>query len=268
MIKFDLESKICYTICMKNYMIDVHAHLTDLDEVEKVILNSNQNGVKKIITAGYDLSSSRKCVEIASQYENVFAVVGVHPENVDALEGDYLSALQDLAKNDKVVGIGEIGLDYHYTKENKDKQAQVLIAQIELANKLNLPIVVHSRDAMSDTLEILKSHMPSAGGLMHCYSGSVESAKELLKLNFSFSFGGVCTFKNAKNVCEVIASLPCERIMLETDCPYMAPVPHRGERNEPKFLPHILEKIAEIKGVSFEDMATKTTQNAERLFKI
>lgn len=252
---------------MKNNFIDVHAHLDAFEDVEKVIDDAKINGVEKIITAGYNLASSKICVELAKKYPGVYAVIGLHPENIEDENADYLSELKVLAKNEKVVGIGEIGLDYHYGKD-KERQKKIFVEQIELANLLNLPIVIHSRDAMGDTMEILKKHKVKNGGLMHCYSGSVESARELKKLGFSFSFGGVCTFKNAKNVCAVIEDLSMDSIMLETDCPYLAPVPHRGERNEPKYIPLIAEKIAELKNMQIEEVARITTNNAKNIFKL
>ena len=252
---------------MKNNFIDIHAHLDAFEDVEKVINDAKINGVKKIVTAGYNLASSKKCVELAKKYPGVYAVIGLHPENIEDENADYLSELKVLAKNEKVVGIGEIGLDYHYGKD-KERQKKIFVEQIELANLLNLPIVIHSRDAMGDTMEILKSHKVKNGGLMHCYSGSIESARELKKLGFSFSFGGVCTFKNAKNVCAVIEDLSMDSIMLETDCPYLAPVPHRGERNEPKYIPLIAEKIAELKNIELNEVAKITTNNAKNIFKL
>lgn len=252
---------------MKNNFIDVHAHLDAFEDVEKVINDAKINGVEKIVTAGYNLASSKKCVELAKKYPGVYAVIGLHPENIEDENADYLSELKVLAKNEKVVGIGEIGLDYHYGKD-KERQKKIFVEQIELANLLNLPIVIHSRDAMGDTMEILKKHKVKNGGLMHCYSGSIESARELKKLGFSFSFGGVCTFKNAKNVCAVIEDLSMDSIMLETDCPYLAPVPHRGERNEPKYIPLIAERITELKNMQIEEVTRITTNNAKNIFKL
>lgn len=252
---------------MENKFIDVHAHLDGFNDVENVINDAKISGVERIITAGYNLVSSKRCVELANNYSEIYAVIGVHPENIGEANEDYLEELKALASSDKVVGIGEIGLDYHYAGD-KEKQKKFFVEQIELANYLNLPIVVHSRDAMGDTIEILKEHRVKRGGLMHCYSGSVESAKELQKLNFSFSFGGVCTFKNAKNVCSVIESLPLKLMMLETDCPYLCPVPYRGERNEPKYIPLIAEKIAELKELELSEVAKVTTSNAEIFFKM
>lgn len=250
--------------------IDVHAHLNDekFENVESIVENALSEKVNKIITAGFDISSSRKNLEIASRFPNVFATIGIHPEMVDELEKDYLEVLKDMSKNKKVVAIGEIGLDYHFKDDNKELQKEIFVKQIELANFLDLPVVVHSRDAMGDTLELLKKHPPKKESLLHCYSGSIESAKEFIKLGFSFSFGGVVTFNNAKNVVKVVEELPIEKIMLETDCPYMAPVPFRGKRNEPMYIPYIARKITEIKNIEVEKIAETTTKNAEKMFKI
>ena len=250
--------------------IDVHAHLNDekFENVESIVENALSEKVNKIITAGFDISSSRKNLEIASRFPNVFATIGIHPEMVDELEKDYLEVLKDMSKNKKVVAIGEIGLDYHFKDDNKELQKEIFVKQIELANFLDLPVVVHSRDAMGDTLELLKKHPPQKESLLHCYSGSIESAKEFIKLGFSFSFGGVVTFNNAKNVVKVVEELPIEKIMLETDCPYMAPVPFRGKRNEPMYIPYIARKITEIKNIEVEKIAETTTKNAEKMFKI
>lgn len=250
--------------------IDVHAHLNDekFENVESIVENALSEKVDKIITAGFDISSSRKNLEIASRFPNVFATIGIHPEMVDELEKDYLEVLKEMSKNKKVVAIGEIGLDYHFKDDNKELQKEIFVKQIELANFLDLPVVVHSRDAMGDTLELLKKHPPQKESLLHCYSGSIESAKEFIKLGFSFSFGGVVTFNNAKNVVKVVEELPIEKIMLETDCPYMAPVPFRGKRNEPMYIPYIARKIAEIKNIEVEKIAEITTKNAEKMFKI
>lgn len=246
--------------------IDVHAHLNDekFENVESIVENALSEKVNKIITAGFDISSSRKNLEIASRFPNVFATIGIHPEMVDELEKDYLEVLKEMSKNKKVVAIGEIGLDYHFKYDNKELQKEIFVKQIELANFLDLPVVVHSRDAMGDTLELLKKHPPKKESLLHCYSGSIESAKEFIKLGFSFSFGGVVTFNNAKNVVKVVEELPIEKIMLETDCPYMAPVPFRGKRNEPMYIPYIARKIAEIKNIEVEKIAEITTKNAEK----
>lgn len=251
--------------------IDVHAHLDNVryeEDLDAIVKNAKENSVEKIITAGYDLNSSYVDVKIANRFKNVFACVGVHPENVEGLEKNYLEKLETLLKNKKVVAVGEIGLDYHFRCDNKELQKKVFVEQIDLANHFKLPIVVHSRDAMGDTLEILKKHRAEFGGLMHCFSGSVEMAREFMKLSFSFSFGGVVTFKNAKNVQEVVKNIPLEKIMLETDCPYMSPEPYRGKVNESKNIPIIAEKIADIKNIKIDEVEKNTTKNAEKMFKI
>lgn len=251
--------------------IDVHAHLVDerYEDSNLIVENAKFFGVNKIICASADYETSKKAVEFVQDKEGIFCTVGVHPE--DCEEYDQVeSKLVELFKNEKVVAVGEIGLDYHYENYNKEKQMEVFEKQIILADKLDLPVVIHSRDAMADTMEILKRNKDKLnhGGIFHCYSGSIEEAKEILKLGFSFSFGGVCTFKNARRAVEVIEYIPLEKIMLETDCPYLAPEPHRGETNEPKYIPIIAEKIAQIKNISLEEVARVTTENAERLFKI
>ncbi len=251
-------------------LIDAHAHLTDekFDDLQAVLTRAKEHYVEKIICSAFNLPSSQSALELAKTHSNIFANVGLHPENVDELDEKTLKNLEKLAKNEKVVAIGEIGLDYHFREDNKSLQKQVFVEQIKLAKNLQKPIVVHSRDAMGDTIDILKSNRHTQESLMHCYAGSFESAKILMDLGFSFSFGGVATFKNAKNVVEVIKNLPLERILLETDCPYMSPEPFRGKRNEPKNIIYVADKIASIKGLSLEEVAFQTTENAKRIFKI
>lgn len=251
--------------------VDVHAHIIDekFENPKEVVERANFFGVEKIICASSSYETSKKSFDFVQNIEGLYCTVGVHPEDCETFD-EIESSLEELAKGKKVVAIGEIGLDYHYENFNKEKQKQVFEKQILIADRLSLPIVIHSRDAMADTMEILKRNKDKLknGGIFHCYSGSVEEAKEILKLGFSFSFGGVCTFKNARKAVEVISYLPIENIMLETDCPYLAPVPHRGEINEPKYIPIIAEKIAEIKGLGVEEVGKITTKNAERVFKI
>ena len=251
-------------------MVDVHAHLTDqkFDDVEQVVSRAEECGVDKIICSAYSFLSSQQAIDLSKQFKQVYANVGVHPENVEEWDEKVLKNLEILSKNNKVVAIGEIGLDYYWRQDTKEKQKQIFVEQINLANKLNLPIVVHSRDAMGDTIEILKNNRPNKESLLHCYSGSVESAKILMDLGFSFSFGGVVTFANAKTAVEVVKSLPMDKILLETDCPYLTPVPFRGKRNEPKNVVYVADMIARIKNVTIEEVAEKTTENAKRLFGI
>lgn len=252
--------------------IDVHAHIYDeyYDNIEEIVQNAKDYTVEKILNNAVDIKTSKEVIELSKKFPNVYACIGIHPENIDDLQEDYLEVLEKLVNENNVVAIGEIGLDYHYTKENKDKQKQVFVEQLKLADKLNLPVIIHSRDAVGDVIEILtdNKNLIRNGGVIHCFGGSVESAKILHNLGFSFSFGGVCTFNNAQKVIMVIESLPLDSLMFETDCPYMTPVPHRGERNEPKYVVNIAEKVALIKGVDIQEIGKITTLNAERIFKI
>lgn len=257
-------------------LIDSHAHLTDecfKSDFNEFIERCSQ--LSAVISAGYDFLSSKEAVELAKKFDFVHAAVGIHPENLDDFSENF-EKIKLLAADKNVVAIGEVGLDYHFLQDLPDEektsqkilQKEVFIKQIELANSLNLPIVVHSRDAMAETLEILQKHPPIRPSLLHCYSGSLESAKILMKMGFSFSFGGVVTFKNAKNVVEVVKNLPIEKILLETDCPYMSPEPFRGTRNEPKNVVYVADKISKIKEIPIEEIAKITTENAKKLFKI
>ncbi len=272
-------NKTTATNSMSMELVDVHAHLTDsvFSDLEGVLSRAKEHNVNKVITAGYDFLSSQNSVELSKKNSQVYATVGIHPENIEDFDENSIKNLEKLAKTSKkVVAIGEIGLDYHFfdglTKEEiqakKDIQKEVFIKQIDLANKLELPIVVHCRDAMGDVLEILKNHPLKKESLMHCFSGSYESAEILIKLNFSFSFGGVTTFKNAKNLQTLIPKLSLSKILLETDCPYLTPEPFRGKRNEPKNVIYVADKIANLKGTTLEDVAFITTQNAERIFSM
>lgn len=255
---------------MSMEMIDAHAHITKnhFEDVEEVLLRASETGVSNIVCSAFNMPSSEEAVSLSERFENVYANVGFHPENTNEIEKDSLEKLEELARNDKVVAIGEIGLDYHSEGFDKNKQREYFIKQIELANKLGKPIVVHSREAMGETIEILKAHPPVCPSLMHCFSGSIESAKVLMGLGFSFSVGGVVTFINARNLPEVVKEIPLERLLLETDCPFMTPVPYRGQRNEPKNVVYVADEIARLKGVTIEEVAKVTTQNAKRLFKI
>lgn len=263
-------------------LIDSHGHLTDekyKDDLEEVLTRAGSVGVLSVVSAGYDFLSSKQSLELAKKYASVFATVGIHPENVGQSREQFcleFEKIKELATKDRVVAIGEIGLDYHYfdgldaekIAERKALQREAFVGQIELANALNKPIVVHSRDAMGDTIDILRANKPKRESLLHCYAGSVESAKILMELGFSFSFGGVVTFKNSKQAVEVVKALPLDRILIETDCPYLSPEPFRGKRNEPKNVVYVADMIARIKGLSLEEVAEVTTQNAKRLFGI
>ena len=251
-------------------LIDVHGHINDekFDDVKAVVDRAVEAGLEACLCASCDLSSSQKAVDFAEKFSIVYANVGIHPENIDAYDENTITELEKLAKNKKVVAIGEIGLDYYWRQDNKERQQAIFVEQIKLANELNLPVVIHTREAMGDTIELLKKYKVNRPSVMHCYGGSIESAKELMKLGFSFSFGGLVTFKNAQKVVDVVKNLPIENILLETDCPYMSPVPFRGQRNEPKNVVYIADEIARIKNMTIEDVAEKTTANAKRIFDL
>lgn len=246
-------------------IFDTHAHYTDeqfSDDLDQLLTNMNKNGVSEIITCGIDIASSKECIALAKKYPFVYAAVGYHPEELTQTDVD-IPALNSLIC-EAVVAIGEIGLDYYWNKENKNKQKQCFAAQLNLANELELPVIVHDRDAHGDTLEILKEYTPK--GVVHCFSGSAEMAREIIKMGMYIGVGGVITFKNAKNLPEVIDSLPMDKILLETDAPYLAPEPMRGKRNNSSFIPYIAEKIGDIKGISKEEVLKITRENAYRLF--
>lgn len=253
-------------------LIDTHAHLDssrfNKDRAE-VIKNARDTGVSYIVNIGADLKSSRYSVKLAREYPFIFATVGIHPHDAISLDANVLAELEKLAGEEKVVAIGEIGLDYYYDHSPRDIQRAAFIDQLVLAKKLNLPIVVHSREAEEDTISILKEYYRQGGtGILHCFSGSLKMAREALELGFYLAFGGIVTFKNAGGLLEVLEELPLDRILLETDCPYLSPVPYRGKRNEPAYLPYVAEKIGEIKGVSLEEVAEITTANAIRVYNL
>ncbi len=248
--------------------IDTHFHLDDGKFTDKkaVIDAYIRDGVTKTINVGCNMKSSELGAKYSDEFSSVYHTVGFHPSDAKDFDATAYNRLKELSAHPKCVGIGEIGLDYYWDKSYNEIQKQVFIEQIELANEAGLPISVHSRDAMGDTLEILQAHTPKFGGVMHCYSGSEESANELLKLGFYFSFGGTVTFKNARNAPDVIKAIPLDRILTETDSPYLAPEPFRGSVNEPKNIPIITAKIAELRGITIEDTAKAVMDNAQRLF--
>ncbi len=253
--------------------VDTHAHLTDKQfnqDIEEVIKKTEELGVKYVITSGFNLTSSLQAVEFAKNHKNVFASIGIYPEYANTLNDKILQELKDLARDEKVVAIGEIGLQFTSGAENKTEQENAFVKQLELAYSLKKPIVVHCRDAMGKMIELLKDNKEKLlyGGTMHCFNGSKESAMEILNLGLHISVGGVSTFKNASNLKEVLKFLPIEKILLETDCPYLAPSPFRGKRNAPFYIPTIAENLAIIKNLSIEKVAEITFQNAVNLFKL
>ena len=248
-------------------IFDTHAHYEDerFDEYrEEMFSTFNQKGVGKILTCGCDKESSLKAISIAEKYDYVYSAVGIHPGNIDS--GTTVEEIEELAKNKKCVAIGEIGLDYYWVQDNKPQQKEIFISQIELAKKLDLPVIVHDREAHGDTLEILKQYRPK--GVVHSFSGSVEMAEELLKIGMYIGIGGVITFKNAKKLPDVVKMLPEDKIVLETDAPYLAPVPFRSKTNNSSLIYLTAEKIAEIRETDTQKILKQTFKNAQYLFNL
>lgn len=254
---------------MYKNIFDSHAHYTDkaFNEDREIMLGSlKESGVCGIINCGADIESSVSSIELANKYDFIYAACGIHPEEADKVPENYIDILRDLAKNEKCVAIGEIGLDYYWRQDTKDLQKELFENQILLAKELDLPIIVHDREAHGDTMEILKKHRPK--GVLHCFSGSAETAKEVLKSGMYIGLGGALTFKNARKAVEVAQMLPLDRLLLETDCPYMAPVPMRGKRNNSSYISFVAQKVAEIKGIDPQTVLDITTENTKRLFNI
>jgi len=253
-------------------MIDSHAHYddekfhTDRDEV---IQNCFRAGVTHIINPGCDIESSEDAIALAELYPQFFAAVGFHPHNASKCFSDSLLVLEKMCAHRKVVAIGEIGLDYHYEFSPREQQRSVLIEHIRLAKKVNKPIILHDRESHRDLMDILNQERHQiVGGVLHCFSGSKELADEAVKLGLYIGIGGSLTFKNARKTVEVVSHISLDRLLIETDCPYLAPVPHRGERNWSGLMVHIIDKMAEIKKISVEEIETATTNNAKKLFQL
>ena len=249
--------------------IDTHCHLTDAryEDSDSLVLQSLRNGIDTLICIGYDITSSEKSKDISERFEEVYFTAGVHPDTAKSYNGDTDNKIRELAKHDKCVAIGEIGLDYHYDGYDRKAQKDCFTAQIEIANQYKLPLSVHSRDACKDTLDIIKSVDGGAGkGVMHCYSYSKEVAKEYLDMGYYLSFGGTLTYKNSLNVKEVCKYAPLDRILTETDCPYLPPRLFRGQTNYPYYVSYVLEEIALLKNVSLEEVSKAVKENAKRLF--
>ena len=252
-------------------LFDTHAHYDDdwFDEDRDALLSSlPEKGVGLIVNPGITLDTSRFAISLAEKYPHIYAAVGIHPENCHDFVPEQIGVLRELAKHQKVVAIGEIGLDYYWPENpSRELQQQAFRAQLALAQELELPVIVHDREAHADTLAIVKE-FPSVTGVFHCYSGSAEDARTLVNMGWMLSFNGAATFKNARKAPEVIAAVPMEHLMIETDAPYLAPVPFRGKRNDSGYVHLVAEKIAEIKGISAEEVARITTENGKKFFTI
>lgn len=256
-------------------LFDSHAHYDDTkfdEDRYEVIEQVYNSGVTKLISAGYSLESSKKGIELANKYDFIYTTCGISPNDIPDSDEEFLEQIEQLEAlltNKKIVGIGEIGLDYYWNDNNKELQKFAFTKQIELANKYNLPIVIHTREAVMDTLNVLKNvSKPKKPGVFHCCPLNIELVKEALKLGFYISFAGPVTFKNSKNAEEVVKMVPLDKILIETDSPYLAPEPKRGTRNDSRNVKFIAEKIAQFKGITPEEIAKQTYENAEIVFNI
>lgn len=251
-------------------MIDTHTHINCIEEisVENVIKNALDNGVEKLIVPAAYPTDIEVVKELAQKYENVYGLLGVHPSEVKGWNDDLIDKIKEYSKSSKIVGIGEIGLDYYWDKSFNDLQKEVFIKQIKLANELNFPISVHDREAHKDTFDILTEYNKNSAVVMHCFSGSVEFMKECVKQGWYIAIGGVVTFKKTIKMKEVAKEVPLDKLLLETDAPYLTPVPYRGKTNQPAYVKYVAEEIASIRGISFEEVDEITTQNAKKVFSL
>lgn len=252
-------------------LFDSHAHLDDEqfdEDRDELIQKIHESGVSNIMNIGADLESSRASIALAEKYDFIYAAVGVHPSEVDELDDKGMAELLEMSKHPKVRAIGEIGLDYHYFDNTDEKlQHKWLRSQLALAKELDMPVIIHDRESRGECIEELKD-MNISNGVMHCFSGSAETAKILLKMGFHISFTGVLTFKNARRAVEALEVIPLERLLIETDCPYMSPEPHRGERNHSGYVKFVAQKVAEVKEMPYDEVVEITDNNAKRLFGI
>ena len=251
-------------------MIDTHTHINMIESIsiEEILNNAKENGIEKVIVPSANPKDFPEIVELINKYDNVYGMLGVHPSDAKDWDDSLINQIKDLCNNKKIVAIGEIGLDYYWDKSFNDLQKDVFIKQIKLANELNLPLDVHDREAHKDTFDILKQYNINSKVVMHCFSGSVEFAKECVKEGYYLGIGGVVTFKNAIKMKEVAKHIPLEYIILETDAPYLTPVPYRGTENQPAYVKYVAEEIAKLKEMSYEEVKNVTTSNAERIFNL
>lgn len=248
--------------------IDSHCHLSKeyYDSLDEIVNKAKENKVDTLIISGCDKNGIIEGLDIINKYENIYMTIGFHPSEANITTDEDLIWLENLIKdNEKIIAVGEIGLDYYWVKDNKEIQRELFRKQLDIATRLNLPVVIHSREATQETYDILKEY--KLNGIIHCYSGSLEMAKEYIKLGYKIGIGGVVTFKNT-NLVEVVKEIDIKEITLETDSPYLAPTPHRGKQNSPEYIPLIAEKISEIKEITKEQVGEITTNNIKELFKI
>lgn len=246
--------------------IDTHCHVFSeyYDNIDEVVNQCKKNNVNRIIVNGCDINSNKEVLELVNKYDVIYGAIGFHPTELDDFKDEYFEFLENNISNPKIVAIGEIGLDYYYDNTDKDKQKEIFKRQLDIANKYNKPIIVHSRNSIQDTYNILKEY--NLFGSIHCFSGSVEMAREFIKIGYKLGIGGIITYKNAKNIREVVKNIDLSHILLETDSPYLTPVPYRGKSNSPEYIPLIANTIADIKNISINDVLEVTTASAEEIF--
>ena len=250
-------------------IFDTHSHYDDDafdSDREELILSLRNKGVVGVVSCGCDIPSSNANRDLSHKFSDFYFAAGFHPENLEGYSLDDLSALDEFLNDEKCVAVGEIGLDYHWMESTKEKQKAFFESQIEIAKSNDLPVIVHDREAHGDTLDILKATKPK--GVLHCFSGSKEMAREIIKIGMYIGLNGVATFKNARKSLEVVKEIPLERLVLETDCPYLAPEPHRGKRNDSSYIPFVAERIGKTLGMSAQDVLDQTYQNAKNLYNI
>ncbi len=252
-------------------MIDSHSHLFEEEfniDIDDCIKRCKESNVNKILLVGFSYDTNRKAQEYFKKYDIFYPTAGIHPDEADNNYLEKINELKEFVSNNKVYAIGECGIDYHYTKENADIQKIIFRAQIELSIEKNLPLIIHMRDATLDTFNILKEYKGKIKGVMHCYSGSLEMAYEFIKLGFHISLGGPVTFKNAKEPKEVAKNIPLDKLLVETDCPFLAPTPYRGKRNESSYVTLVAKEIAALRGISYDELEYATEKNTKELFNL
>lgn len=252
-------------------LVDTHAHIDEegfAADFDEMLARAYANDVKYIVNIGANMDESRVSIELADKYDSIYATVGVHPHDVEEVDDKALDQLAAWCEHDKVVAVGEIGLDYFRSQTSKEMQARAFAAQLDVARQMHMPVSIHDRDAHGDIMRMLKNEGKGLSGILHCFSGSWEMAKELIKMDYYIAIGGAVTFKNAAKLPEIAANIPLEYLLLETDCPYLAPHPHRGTRNEPANIRLIAEFIAGIRGITLEELAAATTANAARIMRM
>ena len=252
-------------------MIDSHAHLDEErfdEDRDELIKSLKENGVSYVINPSSDMATSRRVVELSNKYENIFAAVGIHPHDAETFKEGDLDELRELSKNEKVVAIGEIGLDYYYDNSPREIQKEVFRKQLQLSHELDLPVIIHTREAMGDTYDILKEFEGKVRGVIHCYTGSIEMAENFMKMGFYISIAGPVTFKNAVNVREMAKEIPLERLLIETDSPYLAPVPNRGKRNDPTNVRYVADMLSNLKEIQIDKIIENSRENTVKLFSL